>query len=228
VRLPSLAEGIGVGTPKTRVLASPHDLAAAVAELRFPCWLKGEHHGALRATDLTTARCAQADLLATRNPAVLVQAHVEGPEVDVLAVGDGRGGSVGAVAMAKRVLDARGKAWAGITIRDARVDALVERFFRVTRWRGPCELELVVAKDGLQLIELNPRFPAWCYLSAGAGMNLPYAVVQLAFGRNVPHLSDYAVGTSFVRIALDQIVSLRNIESISMHGELWRTAESGP
>ena len=30
---------------------------------------------------------------------------------------------------------------------------------------------------------MNPRFPAWCYLSAGAGVNLPWAVVELARGR---------------------------------------------
>ena len=75
------------------------------------------------------------------------------------------------------------------------------------------------------LLEINPRFPAWCYLSAGAGMNLPYAVAQLAAGQVVEPMTDYEVGTMFVRISLDQIVPLSDFKRISSTGELHRGRE---
>ena len=109
---------------------------------------------------------------------VIVQACVggTGEELNVVAVGDGEGGLVGAVAMKKLVVTDKGKGWAGITIKDPELLALTERFMRATHWRGPCEVEVIRDRDGdYHLIEINPRFPAWVYLSAAAGMNLPRA-----------------------------------------------------
>jgi carbamoyl-phosphate synthase large subunit len=76
-------------------------------------------------------------------------------------------------------------------------------------------------KDGeLQLLEVNPRFPAWCYLSAGAGQNLPRAVVDLADGRDVAPMTELRVGTMFVRIAIDQLASIDELQAITTLGEL--------
>jgi carbamoyl-phosphate synthase large subunit len=75
-------------------------------------------------------------------------------------------------------------------------------------------------KGELQLLEINPRFPAWCHLSTGAGMNLPYAVAQLAAGQAVEPMTEYRVGTMFVRISIDQIVELSDFEQIASTGEL--------
>jgi carbamoyl-phosphate synthase large subunit len=75
----------------------------------------------------------------------------------------------------------------------------------------------------LYLVEINPRFPAWSYLSAGAGMNLPLAAVRLAAGEQVEPLVEYRVGTIFVRISIDQIAGLEDLQAISQLGELLRT-----
>jgi carbamoyl-phosphate synthase large subunit len=151
---------------------------------------------------------------------VIVQQFVAGEEVCVVAVGDGEGGLIGAVSMRKTVITDKGKGWAGVAIRDAGLDALTETFMRVTKWRGPCELEVIRdAHGGYHVLEVNPRFPAWCYLSAGAGMNLPHAVAELAAGRAVAPMRDYRVGTMFVRISLDQITDLEGFSRISTAGE---------
>jgi carbamoyl-phosphate synthase large subunit len=75
------------------------------------------------------------------------------------------------------------------------------------------------------VIEINPRFPAWVYLAASAGQNLPQLAVDASLGDLVTsHCSadhDYAVGKVFSRIALDQIASIADLERMVVHGE-WR------
>jgi carbamoyl-phosphate synthase large subunit len=106
----------------------------------------------------------------------------------------------------------------------AGLDRLTEVFMRATKWRGPCELEVIRDEaGGYHVLEVNPRFPAWCFLSAGAGMNLPYAVAELAAGRELTALTDYRVGTMFVRIALDQITDMTPFSRMSTAGEIVRS-----
>jgi carbamoyl-phosphate synthase large subunit len=69
---------------------------------------------------------------------------------------------------------------------------------------------------------VNPRFPAWVYLSAAAGVNLPRMVAELAAGRVVPPANDYAVGAMFVRISLDQVASLGDFQRMVTMGEVVR------
>ena len=73
----------------------------------------------------------------------------------------------------------------------------------------------------LYVAEINPRFPAWVYLSAGAGQNLPFACVRLAMGLPVATpMPPYKPGTLFVRISLDQISDLRTYEQLTALGVL--------
>jgi carbamoyl-phosphate synthase large subunit len=98
----------------------------------------------------------------------------EREERNVVALGDGAGGMLGSVAMKKLAVTDKGKGWAGITIRDPELIRIAERFVSATQWRGPFELEVMLARDGTYyVIEINPRFPAWVYLSASSGVNLP-------------------------------------------------------
>jgi len=143
-------------------------------------------------------------------------------------LGDGKGGLSGAVAMKKLAVTDKGKGWAGITIRHAELSAIAERFVRATNWRGPFELEVVVAPDGTHyVIEINPRFPAWVYLAAAAGINLPQRAVAMASGAEASTSSDYHVGTMFIRIAHDQIADVSDLERIVMNGEWRRSIEGG-
>ncbi len=222
--LAHLGERTDIATPKTRVLAAPEELDDLHEEIPYPYWIKGAFYGAMKARAIDEARVAYHATVAKWGLPIIAQAGVDGDEIDVVAVGDGEGGMVGAVAMRKTFLTDKGKGWAGVAIRDPEIEALVERFFARTKWRGPCEIEMMKERSGaLQLLEINPRFPAWTYLSAGAGMNLPWAVVQLAAGRSVEPLRYYRVGTMFVRIALDQIASIEDFEAITTTGEIRRT-----
>jgi carbamoyl-phosphate synthase large subunit len=153
---------------------------------------------------------------------VVVQEFVAGEEFDVVAVGDGRGGLVGSVAMRKMQLTDKGKAWGGITINDGRLGAFVEKVIKAIGWRGPCEIEVMKARDGgkLYLLEINPRFPAWVYLAVGAGRNLPWATVRLALGEEVPPMPPAPAGVMFLRHSFDQICELADYQMLTTQGEL--------
>ena len=217
-----------IATPATRIVSSPDELYQIEDHVEFPLWVKGVYYGARRATNVHEAIAGFHEMASKWGLPVIVQAEVKGDEIDVVALGDGEGGLVGAVPMRKTYLTDKGKGWAGVAIRDQELFDLTERFFAATRWRGPCEVEMVRSPQGLSLLEINPRFPAWCYLSAGAGMNLPAALARLAAGMHVAPMRDYEAGMMFVRIALDQIAPMSEFEAIATHGELHRSREQAP
>lgn len=220
-RLGSLGARADIPTPATHTINQAEDLFDLPEELGFPLWVKGVFYGATRARSVDEAVRAFHATVAQWGLPVLVQEEVRGEEFDVVGLGDGAGGLVGAVAMKKTFLTDKGKGWAGVSVRDPRLLELVERFTRETRWRGPFEFEAVLVEDGrYQLVEINPRFPAWVYLAAGAGQNLPYAAAQLAAGGVVEPMEDYAAGTMFVRIALDQLATMDDFQKLATTGEI--------
>ena len=75
--------------------------------------------------------------------------------------------------------------------------------------------------DGtLHLVEINPRFPAWIYLSHGVGRNLPNALLALMDGAGADRLSlaPPRPGTTFIRHARETIVTLADIANLSLNG----------
>ncbi len=220
-RLHDLATDHGIPVPDSVVLTDVDGLFRLHERFDGPIVVKGVFYGAKVCYSVDEAVSAFHQVAAEWGLPVIVQKFVPGEEVNVCAVGDGRGGLVGAVPMKKLMLTKSGKGWAGVTISDDSLLDLTADFMAATHWRGPCELEARKEADGtLHLIEINPRFPAWCDLSAGAGQNLIAAVVALAQGIQPPPLPDYKVGTAFIRISLDQIVDISALESITTIGEM--------
>jgi carbamoyl-phosphate synthase large subunit len=219
------AQRHGFLTPETMQIGSIEELNVAEPRLRFPLFIKGPYYGAKLVTNIEEARAAFHATVAEWGYPILVQACVPGnqrEERNLVGLGDGKGGLLGAVAMKKLAITDKGKAWAGVTIRDAELLRITERFVQATNWAGPFELEVMVTPErAYYLIEINPRFPAWVYLAASAGLNLPAMAVDFALGEAVPACLDYRVGTVFSRIALDQIASVSDLERMVVHGE-WR------
>jgi len=115
---------------------------------------------------------------------VVVQEMVKGEEYNLSAVGDGEGNLLGPVMMKKMAVTDKGKAWSGISIDDQPLLEASAALAKAIKWRGPLEVEVMRDQQGhYQLIEINPRFPAWIYLSVGVGRNLPLTLLQLAMGR---------------------------------------------
>ena len=141
--------------------------------------------------------------------------------MNVTAIGDGKGTTIGAVPMRKQFITDKGKAWAGITLGDKNLLKTTHDVLAATKWRGPLELEFIKTNEGVYyLLEINPRFPAWMYLAVGAGQNHAEALVDMAFDKEIKPFDTYELGKLFIRYSYDMIVDLKEFEMISTQGEL--------
>ena len=213
---------LGINVPRSKAIGESGQLYKLDEEFSFPVMVKGQFYDAYIAYSPMEAESHFQRLRNKWGAPVIVQEYVPGEEYDVVAVGDGRGGLVGSVSMRKMQLTDKGKAWGGITINDPALDAFVREVVEKTRWRGPCEIEVMKARDSgdLYLLEINPRFPAWVYLSVGAGRNLPWATVRLARGEDVDPLPPAEPGVMFLRHSYDLICALADYEALTTRGEL--------
>lgn len=220
-RLMELGKQAELEVPETRVVSDVRELYEIHEEVPYPFMVKGVFYGAVLARAVDEAVAAFHATVAKWGLPVIIQRYYAGEEYDVVAVGDGRGGLVGAVPMKKMFLTDKGKGWAGVTVKDPEVMEMTRRFMKATKWRGPCEVEVLRTKEGRSLLlEINPRFPAWVYLSVGAGQNLPWAVARLALGEPVEPMTELRAGTTFVRISLDQLGTIDRFQQIASTGEL--------
>jgi carbamoyl-phosphate synthase large subunit len=221
----ALGRRAGICVPDTAVVSDATEVYRAHEKVPYPFFVKGVFYGATMATCLDEALAAYHKVVAQWGLPVILQARVTGEELNVVGVGDGEGGLLGAVPMKKMLITDKGKGWAGITVKDPGLLAVARDFVAATCWRGPFEVEVMRDEAGrYHLIEVNPRFPAWVYLSAGAGVNLPRMVAEMAAGRPVTRSGEYEVGAMFVRISLDQVVSFRDFQRMVTLGEVLRTA----
>jgi carbamoyl-phosphate synthase large subunit len=195
----------------------------------FPLVVKGVYYGAYVAYTEADAVASFRYYEATWGLPVIVQQHLAGDEYNVCALGDGTGATIGAVAMRKLALTDKGKGWSGVTVGSPELLALAARVVEALKWRGPLEVEVIaeggaLTEEALHVIEVNPRFPAWCYLTAASGQNLPAACARLAMGQPVTALPPYQTGRMFVRISLDQVADMATFGQLSSIGLLPSTS----
>ncbi|MDP2810275.1 MAG: ATP-grasp domain-containing protein [Rhodocyclaceae bacterium] len=224
-RLTELAEQAGVSVPETRRISDTSFFADAEAQgFPYPFFVKGPYYDAQRVYDAAEGEAAFRRLVAAWGTPILVQHCVVGEEVNLAALGDGEGGLIGAVMMKKRALTDKGKGWAGITVHDEGLLSLAQAVVKALSWRGPLEVEALRDREGRHhLIEINPRFPAWIYLSAAAGRNLPALLVAQLLNEPARELPPPPTGMMFIRAAHEIIVPLAAFESVMMTG---RTPEA--
>ena len=220
--LPEFGRRHGVLVPASKPLLSIRDIDELRSDdFEYPVVIKGKYYDAYIAYNRDQAANYFARLSAKWGLPVIVQEYVYGTEVNVVALGDGEGNTIGAVPMRKQYITDKGKAWAGVTLDDRKMLDLTRRVIGSTRWRGGMELELIRSeKNEYYLIEINPRIPAWVYLAVGAGQNMPEALVKLALGMEVKPFEKYEVGKMFIRYSYDMITDMSEFEKLSMNGEL--------
>lgn len=186
----------------------------------MPCVIKGPLADAKIVHTEEEARVAAGRLAATWGFPLIAQSFVEGDELGIAAVADRRHRIVGCVAVRKEIRTLNGNTWGGTSVVDRLLWSLAERFAEALSWVGPFELEVIRhPRRGPHLLEANPRFPAWVYLSAGAGANLPEAAVRLARGERVGTLTTRA-GAFYVRMAWDAISSVDRMASLAVEGRV--------
>ncbi len=221
VNLFKFGEKHGFLIPKDKTIYDVSELATTAKEFGYPLVVKGKYYEATVAYTLEQAQKAFHKLNAKWGLPIIIQEFISGTEVNIAALGDGEGNTISAVPMRKLFITDKGKAWAGITLEEQSLIDLAEKFIHATKWRGGFEIEIMRTQDGKPYImEVNPRFPAWIYLTVGAGQNQPASLVKLALGEKVDSYTSYAVGKLFIRYAWDLITDVSEFQKISAFGEL--------
>lgn len=218
--LPDFGKKYKVNVPESIDLLSINDVHKIPGDFEYPLMVKGKFYDAYTAYNSEQVKIYFTRISSKWGLPVIIQKFVKGTEVNVVALGDGQGNTIGAVPMRKQYITDKGKAWGGITLDDKKMLDLTHKIISETKWRGGMELELIkTAGNELYVIEINPRIPAWVYLAVGAGQNLPESLVKLALGIEVQPFGSYAVGKMFVRYSYDMIVDLSEYQNITTSGE---------
>ncbi|MBF0175908.1 MAG: ATP-grasp domain-containing protein [Magnetococcales bacterium] len=217
-----LCRKLGLDTPETQKVSDVAFFDRCRDEgWEYPLVVKGVYYDAVVADTPEEAKSAFHRIALKWGYPLLVQKFVGGYEINLTAVGDGRGEMLGPVMMRKRALTDKGKAWAGISIDDQELEELGRTIISGLRWRGPLEVEALRATDGrLYLIEINPRFPAWVYLTHGVGCNLPQVVLRLLADDRPTDMPRPRPGTLFIRYAEELITSLEQFQAMMVNGVL--------
>lgn len=218
-RLDEVAEKIGIEFPPAEVVTSYDELNKAVEKLGLPVMVKGAFYKAYKAHTSQEAMSHYNKIVAEWGYPVIVQKVVTGEELNVVAVGDGAGNSLGMVGIKKLSLTAQGKIWNGVTIKNEAMLEATRRFIDAYHWKGGFELECIVDKDTVYLIEINPRLPAWSYFATGVGTNLPANIIRKSFGLPLEVPEDYPAGKLFVRYTYELVTDMAPFQAITMKGE---------
>lgn len=211
-----LGKVAGVAVPRTMVA---HDLAAAyraAEQIGYPLFMKGKMYGACRLFSAADVAPAFHSLIAAWGGPAVLQAAVSGSdEYDVIGLGDGNGGVLGSCSIRKIMLTSAGKAFGGIVVADPALDETVGKIIKTLKWWGPFELEFVKGRQGHELIEMNPRFPAWADFPSQIGCNLPAMLVDMLLSRPVAVADPCEAGKMFMRHCVDLVGDISQIAELS-------------
>jgi len=211
----------GILVPRSKNITSPSEIVSLKKEFSYPFLVKGKYYDAYVAFNAEQAVMYYNKIASKWGVPIIIQEFVRGTEVNVIALGDGKGNTIGAVPMRKLYITDKGKAWSGISIDDEELLKITHDLLKSSQWRGGMELELIKTADNkYYLVEINPRIPAWVYLAVGVGQNLPEALVKLAMNMPVEPFKTYDVGKMFVRYSWDMIVPIHQFQTLSALGEL--------
>lgn len=221
VKLVAFGEKYGFLVPKDQVLYEIKELYKIADEIEYPIVVKGKFYDANIAYSFDQVEKAFLKIQAKWGLPIILQEFIKGTEINIAALGDGEGNAISVIPMRKLYITDKGKAWSGITLEDEALVELAQKFINVTKWKGGCELEVMLTHDGKPYImEVNPRFPAWIYLTAAAGQNQPASLVKMAMGEKIMPFTEYKVGTIFIRYSWDLITDITEFHKISGNGEL--------
>ena len=225
-KLDELCERTHCRTPQTIAVSDVNSLHQAALTLGGNVFVKGRYYEARHAITPAAREAAYWHMLEQWGSPVLVQENVLGEEYNVVGLGDGRGHILGSCSIRKMLRTAMGKGFGGMVVRDPQLDAVAQSLIAELRWNGPFELEFVKS-EGPQgeycLIEINPRFPAWCDFPSTLNYNLPAAALELALGWQPREpLRHASPGKFFIRHAIDMTGDIRDLAALTTSGQFFR------
>lgn len=211
----------GIAVPHTLLVSETERIPEHKDDLPYPMMVKGRYYEAYKAHNRWEGIQYFHEISERWGLPIIFQKLVSGEEYNIVIVGDGQGGMLGMVAQKKLVITDKGKGFGGVVVKNPELEDFAGRIISALKWRGPCELEVMMGHDGVcYLIEINPRFPAWVRLAEGAGQNQPALAVLGALEAPLKVLPEAKAGTMFVRHAEDLIADIATMGEITIHSEL--------
>ncbi|MCF8260066.1 MAG: ATP-grasp domain-containing protein [Melioribacteraceae bacterium] len=218
-KLEEVAKNMDIDLPKSKVVTSAQEVMEAVEDIGLPVMVKGAYYKAEKAYTTQEALNHFHKIAAEWGYPLIIQKVVKGEEMNIVGVGDGEGNTLGKLGIKKLWVTSQGKIWTGVTIKNDAMLKAVNKFIEFYKWKGPFELECMVDKGNVYLIEINPRFPAWSYFATGCGINLPSNLVRKAFGLSLNMNNDYEAGKLFVRYTYETITDMTAFQNVISKGE---------
>ena len=220
INLSTFGQKYNMLVPRSVIVHQAYQIPQIAKDMGYPMVVKGKFYEATVAYTYEQAEKAFHKLQAKWGLPIIIQEFIKGTEVNTAALGNGKGECISAIPMRKLYITDKGKAWAGITIEDEGLQELASLFTKATKWRGGFELEVMKTPENqYYIMEVNPRFPAWIYLTAAAGQNQPASLLKMALGQSVAPFERYEVGKIFLRYAWDLIIDVTDFQQISAYGE---------
>lgn len=220
INLMEFADKLKIKTPKFQLVTEPAKFK--FDKIEFPVMVKGLFYEAYYASTKDEAIYYVQKISSKWGYPVIIQEFIKGDEINACAVGDGTGKMAGYMCIKKVVLTDKGKGWACISIKNDEMFKFCKKIVSDLNWAGGMEIEALISKkDGnLYLIELNPRFPAWIYISKASGINLPYMHLKLALGQKVKTKYTYEAGVVVTNYTQNITTRLSSIDSLLTIGEV--------
>jgi carbamoyl-phosphate synthase large subunit len=220
INLSAFGQKYDMLVPRSVVIHQVFQIPQVAKDWGYPIVVKGKFYEATVAYTYEQAEKAFYKLQAKWGLPIILQEFIKGTEVNVASLGDGKGKCISAVPMRKLYITDKGKAWAGITIEDEGLLDLSNQFVKATQWRGGFELEVMKTSDNqYYIMEVNPRFPAWIYLTCASGQNQPASLLKMALGEKIEPFTKLEVGKIFLRYSWDLVIDVADFQQISAYGE---------
>ncbi len=156
VKLHELGKKADILVPETSVEKELKKVSEGIEKIGFPLMVKGIYYEAYLAHSYDEVFRYARKIITKWGMPIILQKQVKGTELDVTALGDGKGGCIGFVPMRKLIVTDKGKGWAAVTIDDKRISSLLDKFFFVTKWQGPVEHKKI--QNSVLSLSFNPTF----------------------------------------------------------------------
>jgi diaminopimelate decarboxylase len=181
----SALEGLGLRVPDfIPAELSDSEIHTFLRHSSWQCWLKSPYHDAKRVSSwISFERARDAMSRSWETSRLFLQRNVLGKEESICFTAY-QGELLAAVKLEKRLITPEGKTWAArVTPASPEIFEHFKKAVRLMNWSGGGELEYVRDPDDQKwIIECNPRFPAWIFGGALAGVNLPARLVARVLG----------------------------------------------
>lgn len=219
-KLSTLARSLKIKYPKTYEFSSLENLEVTSKKLNYPFMLKGNSHQASQVENLDAVKVTAEKISLEWGFPLLFQELIIGDELNLVGLGDGKGNLIAAVTIKKLTTTSLGKIWTAVSIEHQGMLELAKVFVQKTSWHGAFELECMLQKKELYLIEINPRFPSWVYFATALGINLPKQLIRLAHNLTVKPQFSYPTGKLYVRFTDELITDFSDFSTLMIQKEL--------